>query len=128
MVSTTSSPRTVSTRDLIDDSGLLMRHGREFHEERDGYLFPSAAVDKDEQERLHMQHNALKIHMGALYPERERVQAALRVEQTPPPVVLDVGTGSGIWYVIPSFERLHHLSYPVSGLSRWPGSSRMPKS
>ncbi|KAG8914298.1 hypothetical protein FRC01_004132 [Tulasnella sp. 417] len=51
-----------------------------------------------ERGRLDFQHTALRIALGSLYAGRDFVKATLAPKKEgPPPRVLDVGTGSGIW-------------------------------
>lgn len=78
------------------ESDLQVLHGREFNNRIAGYTLPA---DSEEQSRLDVQHEYLKIGLGGLYPAPNLVRSALRIDQRRRPIVMDVGTGSGVWYV-----------------------------
>ncbi|KAG8972899.1 hypothetical protein FRC05_009453 [Tulasnella sp. 425] len=50
-----------------------------------------------ERDRLDFQHTALSIALGSLYAAPDLVKARLASGTGPKPMVLDIGTGSGIW-------------------------------
>ncbi|KAG8941285.1 hypothetical protein FRC04_004647 [Tulasnella sp. 424] len=50
-----------------------------------------------ERGRLDFQHTALRIALGSLYAAPELVKARLASRKDANPMVLDIGTGSGIW-------------------------------
>lgn len=69
-------------------------YGRAFNTQTDNYLLPG---DIEEHERLDVQHYANRFHIGGLYAYKPLVDYALRRDQSPPPAIFDIGTGSGKW-------------------------------
>ncbi|KAG8941286.1 hypothetical protein FRC04_004648 [Tulasnella sp. 424] len=50
-----------------------------------------------ERDRLDFQHTALSLALGSIYAAPDLVKARLASGTGPKPMVLDIGTGSGIW-------------------------------
>ena len=90
-------------------------HGRVFSSQTDTYLLPAGKrahhgdielslrwcvrIDEPEHRRLDMQHRLLTLLHKGLYVSKNLVENALREGQGVQPAVLDIGTGSGSWYV-----------------------------
>lgn len=55
--------------------------------------------DNEEHRRLDLQHHIYTMMLGELYPAPDLVRWALRPRAECRPSVLDIGTGSGRWYV-----------------------------
>ncbi|PVG02066.1 S-adenosyl-L-methionine-dependent methyltransferase [Serendipita vermifera] len=70
--------------------------GRIINSVSDQYNLPS---DNEEWNRLNLQHQAITIGLGGLYPEKDVVQAALAPQEGYTKQVLDLGWGSGVWAI-----------------------------
>lgn len=55
---------------------------------------------------MDIQHNIYKAMVGGLYPARDLVRRALAPRNGSAPQILDVGTGSGTWYISSAPERV----------------------
>ncbi|KAG8952182.1 hypothetical protein FRC03_012228 [Tulasnella sp. 419] len=74
--------------------------GRPFNALCDTYMLPAASIaDFDEHNRLDLQHHILYISIDSLYAFPDRVRRALAPNDDIPPVIIDLGTGSGRWAV-----------------------------
>ncbi|KAG9038214.1 hypothetical protein FRB95_002175 [Tulasnella sp. JGI-2019a] len=76
--------------------GYLLRevHGRTLNSSNVNYMLPA---DGEEQSRLDLQHNALTLFLGNLYPWSHVVEPALQPRKGYTHGILDIGTGSGLW-------------------------------
>lgn len=60
----------------------------------------SLPTDAKEHNRLDYQHEMIRLLLDdSIYPNPDVVNKALSVEANPTPNIIDIGTGSGIWYV-----------------------------
>lgn len=79
-------------------SDVQIAHNRTFSKQA-GALY-SLPTDGREYSRLDYQHEMFRLLLDdSLYPNPEVVDKALSPETNPTPSILDLGTGSGAWYV-----------------------------
>ncbi|KAG9004651.1 hypothetical protein FRB94_002191 [Tulasnella sp. JGI-2019a] len=71
-------------------------HGRSFCESNQAYTLP---VDKQERERLDGLHELIRAKYRGLYLRQDDIRRVLAVRSGYTPMVLDIGTGSGVWAI-----------------------------
>lgn len=96
-MSASASPAPESTE---TKGGLRVINGRAFNDQLSETLRYSLPADEEEHSRLDIQHNMIKLRVGGLYNKPDLIKATLAEGKVPKPAILDIGTGSGSWYVI----------------------------
>lgn len=77
--------------------------------------------DQEEHQRLDLQHHIYTLSIGGLYLAADLVRRALQPRRNFRPKILDVGAGSGRWYVCKWHQQKGYLT-EISGSSIWPQS------
>ncbi|KAG8904779.1 hypothetical protein FRB99_001211 [Tulasnella sp. 403] len=92
------TPSVVSFRMSVHGQQVQYRQvaGRIVNAQNDTYMLPA---DSEEQGRLNLQHEMLKLLLDSLYPASDLVEKAMLSQEGETPAICDVGTGSGIWAV-----------------------------
>ena len=79
----------------------VVNHEQKVSSPKAFYSFCLFGIANTGSQRLNMQHQVLKMTLGGLYPAgaAELVKRALVPEPGRKRAILDVGTGTGAWYV-----------------------------
>ncbi|KAG8906972.1 hypothetical protein FRB99_005614 [Tulasnella sp. 403] len=107
----------------VADALLRDAYGRKMNATNELYVLP---VDTPEHTRLELQHEVFTLQVG-LYFRPDVVERILapRPAGSPPPTVIDIGTGSGIW-AIEMAKKFPHVQVVGIDLARPNVSQKVP--
>ncbi|KAG9116806.1 Cytochrome c oxidase subunit 5A [Ceratobasidium sp. 392] len=95
-------------------TGLRDLHGRQLNSLNKEYMLPA---DAPEMQRLNTQHRMLLLALGGLYPDNysEQIRQKLKDKEDEVVEIVDLGSGSGDWYVVSAASHMMDLTPRTSG-------------